>query len=292
MKKSTHPLMHLLCMLALMLAMSLLSSLIYLLLESCGVDVAQGVGMSLWQALSQLLVFLLPVVLTACIYYRGREGAFLGLDFSGRAWGRAVAGVVTLLLMVPAIDWLTAWNDGWQLGTLGEYMRKVQEKSEATMAVLLGGTSGADLALNLVAVALVPALCEEVFFRAGVQNLLRRWWGPRAGMHLAVVATAALFSLVHLEIYAFVPRFVHGLLLGYLYFYGGSLVVNVAAHFVNNAVIVLLYWLHANGLSAVDPVQPFAVPWLVTLCCTLAALTLFYTSFLMSRPRDGMKKGE
>lgn len=292
MKKSTHPLMHLLCMLALMLAMSLLSSLIYLLLESCGVDVAQGVGLSLWQALSQLLVFLLPVVLTACIYYRGREGAFLGLDFSGRAWGGAVAGVVTLLLMVPAIDWLTAWNDGWQLGTLGEYMRKVQEESEATMAVLLGGTSGADLALNLVAVALVPALCEEVFFRAGVQNLLRRWWGPRAGTHLAVVATAALFSLVHLEIYAFVPRFVHGLLLGYLYFYGGSLVVNVAAHFVNNAVIVLLYWFHANGLSAVDPVQPFAVPWLVTLCCTLAALTLFYTSFLMSRPRDGIKKDE
>lgn len=241
-----------------------------------------------WQALSQVLMFALPALAVAWLYYREDQRRWLRLDVSGRRWLLALAGVVAMLLLVPLTDWLTTWNDALHLPRalrpVEESLRAAGEQSQGMLESLMREVNPW---LSLLCVALVPAVCEELFFRAGIQNLLQRWWSPlradgtasAVGVHAAVWVTAALFSLAHFELFAFLPRLLLGALLGYLYVGGGSLLVNVAAHFVNNAIVVVAYWLASSRGLGFDPAAPLAIGWEVTLACTAAAVFLLVATF-------------
>jgi hypothetical protein len=207
----------------------------------------------------------------------------------------ALAGVAVLLLLVPIIDWLSIWNDGWHWSGAWEPLeRSLREAGEQSQQMVEGFMKECYPLLNLFALALIPALCEELFFRAGIQNLLQCWFSSRhpgeesgVGLHAAVWVTAALFSLAHGEVFAFLPRFLLGALLGYLYVYGRSLLVNVVVHFVNNAVIVVAYALMSGDGSQFDPSAPLATAPVLTFVCTLAALALFWFVFLRRPDRSG-----
>lgn len=229
-----------------------------------------------WNAVTQVFTFGLPPVIVARMYYRDEVRSFLRFDVSGRNWLLGLAGVVVLMLLMPLTDWLSVWNDGWHWSGMWEAvereLRRVGEMSQTMVELTLRECHPL---LSLLCVALVPAICEELFFRAGVQNLLQRWF---KNVHVAVWVTAALFSLAHGEVFAFLPRFLLGALLGYLYVGGGSLVVNVLVHFVNNAIVVILFWL-ATPESGFDPMAPLGVGWTVTLACSLAAVMLMVVTF-------------
>ena len=227
-------------------------------------------------AVNQLLVFGLPSVIVAALYYRDDMRGYLRLDISGRRWLLALAGVVVMLLLVPLTDWLSVWNDGWHWSGAWERvemeLRKMGAESQTTVDNCLRECHPL---LSLLCMALVPALCEELFFRAGIQNLLQRWF---KNVHVAVWVTAAVFSLAHGEVFAFLPRFLLGGLLGYLYVGGGSLIVNILAHFFNNAMVVFFFWL-ATPDSGIDPTAPLALDWTVSLACSAAAVLLFWVTF-------------
>lgn len=267
--------MQLMVMLALMLGMFIFSSVLTVLLK--GIFGMSGTSFILWaQAITQVLVFLVPVVLMTVIYYKGSAREYYRLRFGRREWLMALAAAVVTLLLVPANDWLATWNDGWNLGLVGEKLRELQNQTEGMVEQMLSTDTVGGLLANLVVVALLPAVCEEVFFRAGIQNLLQRWF---RNPHVAIWLAAIIFSLGHGELFSFMPRFVLGALLGYLYVYGGSILVNSAAHFTNNALVVLMYWLSARGVLPLDPSEPLTVGWLLTACCTLAAVGVLWVTF-------------
>ena len=88
-------------------------------------------------AVNQLLVFGLPSVIVAALYYRDDMRGYLRLDFSGRRWLLALAGVVVMLLLVPLTDWLSVWNDGWHWSGAWERvemeLRKMGAESQTTV---------------------------------------------------------------------------------------------------------------------------------------------------------------
>jgi len=212
------------------------------------------------------------------MYFYGEQREFYRLDLSGRRWMLSLAGVVLLLLLVPLTDWLDTWNNSWPLP---DALRSIGDRSQHIVTAMM---KECPLALTLFGLALVPALCEELFFRVGIQNLLQRWF---KNPHAAIWVTAAVFSLAHGEVFSFLPRFLLGALLGYLYVYGRSLLVNVVVHFVNNAIVVATYALAVGGSASFNPSEPLAVPFALTLLCTLAAAALFYAAFLRRQSPDG-----
>ena len=278
--------MHLLFLVLVSLLMVIVSAVLSYVLSLVGVDVAATGNMLALQAVTQLLCFLLPVLLVVRRYYREEGLGFLRFDLSGDKWTLGLAGVVILLLLTPLIDWSGIWNNNWHWGgalaPVEEALRKMGGDSERLMEQFLTVDGVWGLVVNLIVIALIPAVCEELFFRAGIQNLLQRCFSRRnaaVGMHAAVWVTAAIFSLGHGEIFAFLPRFLLGALLGYLYIGGGSLLVNVTVHFFNNAIVVVVYWLMASGQTLLDPTAPLEVDWELTSFCFLAALALLYVSF-------------
>jgi membrane protease YdiL (CAAX protease family) len=129
------------------------------------------------------------------------------------------------------------------------------------------------LVFNLLLVAIVPALGEEMIFRGLVLPIFRKWTGK---LHLAVWLSALLFSAMHMQFFGFLPRLVLGAVLGYLYVWTSSLWVPVIAHFTNNALALILIFYMAKGEipKEVDEFNPGAsdLIWLIVSLAVLAGL--------------------
>ena len=233
------------------------------------------------QAVSQLLMFLIPVLVFAGLFHPG-IGSYLKLKGKG-SWRLALISMVMVVLLMPLNDVLTWWNEGWQFGPIEESMRRMSEMEKEMLEKMVSLTTVGDLVLQLVIIALVPAVCEELFFRGGVQQILSGWFKNR---HVAVIVAALVFSLAHGDMYGAVPRFVMGLLLGYLFAYSGSMVVNISAHFFNNAAIVVMYYLYNRGELSMSPTEPLLMPWYVVVMCTVAVGILFVVYFLKNSSKE------
>lgn len=126
-------------------------------------------------------------------------------------------------------------------------LEKMEQRALELTTLFLTMNSASDLFFNLFLVALIPAIGEELFFRGVVQQYLQK---ILKNPHLGVCLTACVFSAIHMQFFGFLPRFLLGLILGYLFFYSGNLWMSVLGHFINNALGVLLaYSAFANKLT-------------------------------------------
>lgn len=82
---------------------------------------------------------------------------------------------------------------------------------------------------NKQSTSLLPAIFEELFFRGVIQQELNQWWG---NYHLAIVVTAIVFSAIHMQFVTFLPRFLLGMVLGYLLVWGKTILVTHHTHIV------------------------------------------------------------
>jgi hypothetical protein len=97
-------------------------------------------------------------------------------------------------------------------------------------------------------IAFIPALGEELFFRGALQQIFQN----KKNAIMAIWLTAFIFSAIHFQFYGFVPRFLLGAFFGYLLVWSGNLWLPVLAHFANNAIAIVFYYLKYNGFQVVD----------------------------------------
>ena len=107
------------------------------------------------------------------------------------------------------------------------YLEQFQRLHEA-----LRPRNAADALLSVVAIALAPAICEELLLRGIVLSSLR----PALGGAGAIVASAALFALIHWDLYRAAFTFTLGVALGILRVRTGSLLAPVLAHALVNTI--------------------------------------------------------
>jgi membrane protease YdiL (CAAX protease family) len=91
---------------------------------------------------------------------------------------------------------------------------------------------------TVLVVGILPAVLEEAYFRGLVQRGMSRVVGYRSSI-LPILLTSVLFSLVHGEISAFLPRLVLGIVLGVIYARSHNLIACIVAHAFNNLLVVV-----------------------------------------------------
>ena len=91
------------------------------------------------------------------------------------------------------------------------------------------------LVLNLFAIAVLPALLEEMIYRGYILRTLRPY-----GNMFAVLISSMLFSLMHGNLRQIPFAFIVGLVLGFLYVVSDNIWLSVAVHFTNNAISVVM----------------------------------------------------
>jgi uncharacterized protein len=157
-----------------------------------------------------------------------------------------------MMLVIPFVNLLGEWNQQLRLPHAFAAIEAQMKASEAEIALLteklLNVHSLKGLFGNVFLIAFIPALGEELFFRGAMQQIFQN----KKNAIMAIWITAFIFSAIHFQFYGFVPRFLLGAFFGYLLVWTGNLWLPVLAHFTNNAVAILFYYLKQNGFRVFD----------------------------------------
>lgn len=163
----------------------------------------------------------------------------------------------------------------------------IDEQVQQQQAALLEGLSRMHPAVIVLLLAVVPALCEELFFRGYVLSGVMPTFGRYGGAVLVAVA----FGIFHQGVHRLILTIVLGLLLALLVVRTRSIWPAILAHLMHNALSTLagddrVTWLRrlAPWLSAPDAIPPPA--WVVFAVAASAAGVLLA---LMVRPPDDQR---
>lgn len=134
-----------------------------------------------------------------------------------------------------------------------------------------------DLLITTIVLAVLPAIGEEMVFRSILQKI---FFKSTNNMHMAIIMSACIFSAIHLQLYGFLPRFLLGVLFGYLYWWTQNLVFPIAAHFFNNfSTLVFLFLGQQHYIQ--EKHESFSI--LAVLCCGLAVTVLMHKLYKATR---------
>ncbi|MEN8137433.1 MAG: CPBP family intramembrane glutamic endopeptidase [Bacteroidota bacterium] len=150
--------------------------------------------------------------------------------------------VVLIIVVRPIVSWLAILNstiDLSFLGKLGEYVISTSDLIAEKTLLLARADSIDKLLINIFIIAILPAIGEELFFRAIIQRLLYKVSGR---FHLSIWVTAIVFGVMHFNVRGVLPIIFLGLILGYIYFYTENIWLAILAHFINNASLLLIFF--------------------------------------------------
>lgn len=214
---------------------------------------------------NNIFTFLLPALLCAIIGMKRDWYKMLKINvfskFSNVFWS-----IFIMLISIPLIQYTYSIN---QEMPLPQWMKDTGTATNDFIKVILKADHSYEFWFNLLLFAVIPAISEEFFFRGILQQQLLRLFTLRstpeepieeelieAGKytmpHIAIWATAFIFSAIHFQFDGFIPRLLLGGVLGYVFYFTGSLWMSIIGHFTNNALMVIGAHLFQVGQSSID----------------------------------------
>ena len=212
--------------------------------------------------------------------------------------GERVWAVVLMLVALPAINLLAHINEQIALPAFLEPLEawmKTQEETAKTLTdQFMHVTTFGGLIINILLMAVLPAISEELTFRGVLMNLFKA--KGESVPHLAIWCSAILFSAIHLQFYGFVPRMLMGALFGYMLVWTGSLWTPILMHFTNNAMAVILYFVSLRAgwdIEMMDAIGTNDTLWLgvVSMVITIVGIYAFRRSTTMSNASSRISNG-
>jgi len=183
---------------------------------------------------------------------------------------------------IPFINFLEDVNSRMKLpgffSGIEHWMKSNEENAGILSENFLKVTTLGGLFFNLFMMALLPALGEEFIFRGVFQRLFSEW---SKNHHAGIILSAALFSAIHFQFYGFIPRLLLGISFGYLLIWSGSMWIPVLAHFINNSIGVIYYFLFNKGLvsDSLDKIGTLHQGYYYAIVSFLISISLIYFFF-------------
>lgn len=236
-----------------------------------------------FQVVNQIGFFILPAIFYA--YLENRKPVnYLKLN-TKLNFASLLAATILIFISVPAINWLVEINEGMKLpevlSGLENWMKESENMTNQLTEAFLNVTTPVGLVVNLIIIALLAAVGEELLFRGVVLQLFIDWFKNK---HLAIIVSAVLFSALHLQFYGFLPRMLLGMLFGYIFIWSGSLWLPIILHFIFNGITVVAAYLFHKGLIQTE-VESFGVSdnALLIISSFLLIIILLFVIYRMGR---------
>ena len=122
--------------------------------------------------------------------------------------------------------------------------------------------------LGILAIAIVGPVLEEMLFRGAVTTTLLKEYSPKK----AIIYSALIFGIFHLNPAQILVATLLGLLLGWLFYRTRSLIPCIIVHILNNSLSVFLSKAYPEAESFQDIMG--IVPYFVCLILSFLLLTL------------------
>lgn len=222
--------------------------------------------------INHMSMFILPPFLLGWLLFKSSWSRFLCLDRLPNLKNLLLGGCFVLAALPLAH--FTFWLN--QQVPLPEWAVSMEANTNNLISNLLISEHLYELFLNLLVVAVIPALGEEWVFRGVLQrNLHRSLENP----HLSIWISALIFSGIHLQFEGFLPRVILGGLLGYLFFWTKNLWVPIFAHFVYNGIQVFAQYTYQKELSNFNPDNIESVNWGLSIISFIFVVIIGYSIF-------------
>src|SRR5688572_14658997 len=182
-------------------------------------------------------------------------------------------GLTFMIAISPLVEWNMNLKFPEFLKEFETWARNAEDKTAQLTKIMTDFGSVGDLMIGLIVIALLPAIGEELVFRGMFQNEFFRGTG---NIHLAIWASALIFSAIHFQFYGFIPRVLLGALFGYLYYWSGTLLVPMFAHFFNNAFGVMMIYLYRQKITELNVEDNTAAPLQYVILNAVLTVGLLY----------------
>lgn len=203
-------------------------------------------NMQITQVCNQVIGLLLPPLLYVMLVYE-KPFNYLGCNELPK-W--SLLGIVAMFTVLPFNAWVAKWNENIvfpeSMAAWESKLKALHGTYETTSDLLMNGSN---LVIGIVIFGLLAAISEEFLFRSVIQKALVKLF---KNAHIGIIVTALVFSAFHTDFYGFFPRFILGLMLGYMFWMSSSIWASIIMHFTNNATIVMLYFLNKKEVINID----------------------------------------
>ena len=106
-----------------------------------------------------------------------------------------------------------------------------------------------NLFLNICLIALMPAICEEIFFRGFILTSFKYNKKSYVG---AIIASGILFGIMHMDFIRIIPTSILGMAFAYAVCKTNSIFVSMFMHFLNNGFAVVATHISSKLLEDVE----------------------------------------
>lgn len=205
-------------------------------------------AMRILTVLQDVFMFIVPALVTAVICTR-QPASLLAIDRPLNL-RLLILGVCVMICAMPALNCVIWLNSQLPLPSAVEATLRAMEDSAAAMVVTLQGEHTIpNLVMSVLIVGVFAGLSEELLFRGTFQRLMATG-GINA--HAAIWIAAAVFSLMHMQVYGFVPRMLLGAFFGYTLWWSRCLWLPIILHTLNNTVYIISQYASGGNESAID----------------------------------------
>lgn len=130
--------------------------------------------------------------------------------------------------------------------------------------------------ISLLIIAISPGICEEVMFRGTIMNA----YGG-LGKKKAIIISAVLFGLFHLNIQNLVGPIFLGIIFGIIAYKTNSLYSSILAHTVNNSIAMTIGYFAMKSQGEVQDVPAYEIPHQVQMLILLVVIGIFALGSLL-----------
>ena len=209
---------------------------------------AENIGLlKFLQSMYSIGLFAFPPIIVAW-FFSGKICDYLRLNIRPNIVLILLSGII-VIVAIPFINFLLEMNSNIQfpesMSAFEDLMEQFENDAQRMTESFLVTNSFSVYLINLMVLAVIPALGEELLFRGIFQRLFYEW---SKNVHIAIWVSAFFFSAMHMQFYGFIPRLVLGAFLGYLFYWAGNLWIPIIAHFLNNAFAITAFYLN-NDVS-------------------------------------------
>lgn len=240
-----------------------------------------------YQAIYSTGMFIIPPFIIAYLIHKNVSN-YLYLNIKASSL-QIILAVITIVVSLPMINLLADINSHMQLpeflAGLEEWMKNSEEQAEIVTKKFLIMETPLDLLFNLLLIAVIPALGEELLFRGVIQRIFSNMC---KNIHWGIIITAFIFAALHMQFFGLLPRMVMGVLFGYLLVWTKSLWVPIIAHLINNGMAVTItYFIQKGNLPEdIESIGGASNMWISGIASTFLVILLLF-NFFRSRERQG-----
>ncbi len=146
-----------------------------------------------------------------------------------------------LISVGPIMEWIGGLNMDMRLpeslNSLEMWMRAKEDSMAEFTESMVMVDSWSLLFVNIVAVAVFPAIAEEYYFRGSLMKILNGFFKNK---HVTIWITGIIFSAIHIQFFGFLPRMFLGVFFGYMLLWTQNIWVPILGHFINNSMAVVM----------------------------------------------------